>query len=175
MGISVPTAFPSRFNGPPPVYAIFFNDRRMTLARWPNDGWATIAKIVDPGSDPRHGDRSGRLGVFEYSGDRPGRWNAATDVWLHGYWCFDWFDEVIQVKSIDREKHQITLAEPHTYGLKQGNPSPRRFRAINLLDELDEPGEYCVDRATRRLYFWPPAQLTGLGSCLRRSIHPFSH
>ena len=39
---------------------------------------------------------------------------------------------------------------------------PRRFRAINLLEELDEPGEYYIDRDKReRSYFWPPAGLGG--------------
>jgi hypothetical protein len=78
---------------------------------------------------------------------------------LLGYWCFDWYDQAIRVKSIDRERRQITLAAPALYGVKQGNPSPRRFRAINLLDELDEPGEFYIDRATRTLYFWPPGPM----------------
>ena len=82
-------------------------------------------------------------------------------MWLHGYWCYDWFDEVIQVKAIDRRQHRITLAEPHVYGLQQGNPSPRRFRAINVLEELDQPGEYYIDCAKGVLFFWPPAELSG--------------
>jgi hypothetical protein len=43
--------------------------------------------------------------------------------------------------------------------VRQGNPAPRRFRAINVLEELDEPGEFYIDRAARRLYFWPPGKL----------------
>src|SRR5438046_521816 len=88
------------------------------------------------------------------------RWPAAG-VWLSGYWCYDWFDETIRIKSIDAAKRQITLAAAAMYGVKQGNPSPRRFRAINLLEELDEPGEFYIDRAARKLYFWPPAPIAG--------------
>jgi hypothetical protein len=153
--------YPQSFHAPPPTPELFFNDRRMTVARWPNKGWATIEKIIDAGSVPREGDKSGRVGVFQYSGDEPGRWNPAAGVWLHGYWCFDWYDETIQVQSIDREKKQITLAAPALYGVKQGNPSPRRFAAVNLLEELDEPGEFYIDHVGKTLYFWPPAPIAG--------------
>jgi hypothetical protein len=42
--------------------------------------------------------------------------------------------------------------EPRTY------ISPRRSRwyGLNLLSELDSPGEYYLDREDGRLYFWPP-------------------
>ena len=159
--IALPQAFPVQFHGVSPAPELFFNGRRMTLARWPNEGWATIAKIVDPGSRPRDGDSKNRPGVFEYSGERPTRWNVAAGVWLHGYWCYDWWDEVIQIKGIDPTKHRITLARPHVYGLQQGNFLPRRYRAINLLEELDQPGEYYIDREKGTFYFFPPARLAG--------------
>jgi len=161
LGLTDLGQFPVRYRGVPAVPELVFNDQRMALARWPNEGWTTIARIVDPGSRPRDGDDSGRPGVFEYSGDRPDRWNVEAGVWLQGYWCYDWYEETIQVQSIDREKRQITLAEPHLYGVQQGNPSPRRYRAWNLLEELDQPGEYYLDRAAGLLYFWPPADVAG--------------
>ena len=43
----------------------------------------------------------------------------------------------------------------------QGNPSPRRYRALNVLEELDQPGEFVIDRGAGRLYLWPPADLKG--------------
>ena len=161
LGITELGRFPTHFHGVPMAPELFFNDQRMSLARWPNEGWTTIAKIIDSGSRPRDGDRSNRPGVFEYSGDQPKRWNVEAGVWLQGYWCYDWREETIQVKSIDREKRHITLAEPHTYSVQQGNPSPRRYRALNLLEELDQPGEYYIDRDRARLYFWPPEELAG--------------
>ncbi|MDB6026118.1 MAG: hypothetical protein JWM68_2341 [Verrucomicrobiales bacterium] len=151
--------FPKNFRGVPAAPELFFQDQRMTLARWPNKGWATVSKIIESGSNPREGDKSDRPGIFEYSDARPDRWNAEQGVWLQGYWCYDWYEETIKVKSIDREKNQITLATPALYSVKQGNPSPRRFRALNLLEELDEPGEFYIDRVAGILYFWPPAPL----------------
>lgn len=152
------TAYPQVFRGAPPVPELFFNDQRMAVAHWPNEGWATIAKIVESGSMRRDNKPPESSGVFEYSGDRPSRWNVDAGVWLQGYWCYDWYDETIKVKSVAADQHQITLAAPAVYGVKEGNPSPRRFRALNLLEELDQPGEYYIGEGI--LYFWPPAEIT---------------
>jgi hypothetical protein len=161
VGIQNQGSYPEAFRGAPPVPELFFNDQRLTLARWPNEGWATIAKIIDSGAVPRTGDKSNRPGVFVYDGERPARWNVDAGVWLRGYWCFDWYEETIRVKAIDREQRQITLARPSLYGLRQGNPSPRRYCALNLLEELDRPGEFYIDHAAGRLYLWPPSKMAG--------------
>ena len=159
IGVKSLSPFPAHYHGAPPGPELFFNDRRMEIAHWPNSGWATIDKILDAGSLPREGDNSNRPGTFTYSGDRPARWKEAEGVWLQGYWCFDWYDEVIRIGAIDRKARSITLAAPHVYSLRQGIPSPRRYRALNLLEELDQPGEFYVDRKTNRLYFWPPSDI----------------
>lgn len=161
LGLAELPQFPVAYHGVPPGPEVFFNDRRLSLARWPNTGWATIVHILEPGSRPRDGDRRGLTGSFEYSGDRPARWRTADGVWLQGYWCYDWYDEVIQVASIDPATKRIKLAAPHVYSLMPGNPSPRRYRALNVLEELDEPGEMVIVPAAGRLYLWPPAALKG--------------
>ena len=35
-------------------------------------------------------------------------------------------------------------------------PSPRRWRAVHLLEELDAPGEWCYDRPSGKIVFIPP-------------------
>ena len=159
------------FRLPFDIPELFVNGRRMTLACWPNEGWATIAKIVDQGTmrndgsvtdsaDPKKArPKENRGGVFLYEGDRPARWNVAKGVWLHGFWCFDWYDDAVRVASVDPVKREIALKVGHVYGVRQGNPSPRRWRAVNVLEELDRPGEYFIDRETNRLYFWPSGKL----------------
>ena len=157
LGVKGLAAFADRFRGAPAMPELFFAGARMTLARWPNEGWATVARIVESGSVPREGEKPDRPGAFEYAGDRPARWSAAAGVWLQGYWCFDWYEETIRVAAIDPAARRITFSQPAQYGVKQGNPSPRRYRALNLLEELDQPGEFQLDPVRGRLFFWPPA------------------
>lgn len=156
LGVALPAGFPDAFRGWPAAPEIFCDDRRLTPARWPNQGWAHVSRIVESGARPRDGDESGRLGTFEYAEEEPDRWRPETGVWLQGYWCYDWYDETLRIESLDRANRRITLARPHLYSLMQGNPSPRRYRALNLLEELDEPGEYVLDHAGQRLYVWLP-------------------
>ena len=125
---------------PTPVPELFLDGRRMQLAQWPNGGeWTTIAKFVDKGTQDNDGTVGQGLGVkrekkpepprggtFGYAGDRPSRWMKAPEVWLHGFWCFDWYDTVIPVASINTASNTIAFAAKHTYGIRAGNPSPRR-------------------------------------------------
>ena len=132
---------------------------RMNLAGWPNEGWAVIDEVVESGPAPWRKHDSDALGVFTYKEDHPSTWAKARDLWLEGYWCFDWAAETIRVKSVDPETRHITLSKQHVYGLGSGNPAARRYRAVNLLEELDTAGEYFIDREEKALFFWPPTDL----------------
>ena len=131
----------------PAALELFFNDAPMTLARWPNAGqWATVAgTAADQGADH-----------FTYSGDRPARWIHADDAWVHGYWTFDWADSYEKILGVDPTSHQIRTAP--TGDLLAYTPQ-HRWYALNLLEELDEPGEWYLDRKTGLLYFWPPSDI----------------
>ena len=136
----------------------FFQDRPMTLARWPNQGFVHIVDVVGGQPLDVRGTVGDTVGKFAYEGDRPKRWVGEKDIWLHGYWFWDWADEREKVEAIDTEHRVITLAPPyHTYGYRKG----QWYYAFNLLAELDSPGEWYLDRETGLLYFWPPAPIEG--------------
>ncbi len=151
--------WPPSFTGYAGWPELFFDGRPMTLARWPNEGLARVAKVLAQGSVPRYGDTSNRPGSFVYEGDRPARWLHADEVYLNGYWCYKWFAECLRVGSIDPGNKTITFAAPARYGV--GGPSGGDYYAFNLLEELDAPGEYYLDRKAGVLYFWPPEDLAG--------------
>ncbi len=139
---------------PAPI-EIFFNNEAMTLARYPNEGYIKIGKVIDPGSVPRIGDYSERGGLFEYIDPRHAVWAGQVDVWFQGTFMYGFADDNILVESIDAKKKQVKLAKPSMYGVG----SERDFRhyvAYNILDELDSPGEWYVDKKSGMLYFWPP-------------------
>ncbi|MBM3500636.1 MAG: hypothetical protein FJX74_18420 [Armatimonadetes bacterium] len=151
--------WPAKFRGYAGWPELFVDSRPMTLARWPNEGYARVAKVVDPGSKPRWGEAPDRGGTFQYDGDRPARWAQADNGYLNGHWAFQWFDECLKVAKIDPEAKTIAFTAPHVYGLGTGFVG--EFFALNLLEELDSPGEYFLDRTTGALYLWPPEPLEG--------------
>ena len=125
---------------------LYFDDQPMQIARYPNGEWAKIAGVPD-------GPQGGK---FSYEGDRPSRWKSADDIWVHGYWTWDWAETHEKVKSIDSANRVVATEPPHgVYGYTQG----KRFYWENILEELDQPGEFYVDRKAGILYFWPPAPI----------------
>jgi hypothetical protein len=128
----------------------------MTLARWPNEGqFDKLAGFpAGSGKNDDHGGNIGDLpGGFLYAGDRPNRWQDTSDLWVHGYWAWDWANSYERVTELDRERHFIRTAPPHgLYGFRKG----QRFYFVNVLEELDQPGEWFLDRKAGVLYFWPP-------------------
>ena len=132
---------------PRPIYPtgieLFLGNRPMKLARWPNEGWILIKQVP-----------YGRYeGVFVYNGDRPKRWKEPEHALLHGFWGNEWADAYEKIKHINTQAKQIEIREPFWfYGYLPG----KRYYFLNILEEIDEPGEWYLDRQTGILYFWPP-------------------
>jgi parallel beta-helix repeat protein len=137
----------------------------MQSARWPNEGFVEFDKVIDSGaSGVTHWvERTVyRPGAFQFPGDRAKRWDFSRGVWLHGFWCYEWSDEVLKAASYDPATGELRLAAKHGYGI--GSPwnksAKHPFYALHVFEELDQPGEYYLDRQNNRLYFWPPGDVT---------------
>jgi len=131
---------------------LFYKDKRMVLARYPNEGYMEISDVVVYDRDVR-GIKGSTVGRFYYSDDRVGRWLNEKDPWAHGFWFWDWDDQRQRIKSIDPGNRLISMSKPyHRYGYRKG----QWFYGYNLLSELDSPGEWYLDREKGILYFWPP-------------------
>ena len=126
----------------PAALEIFFDGKPMDLGRWPNVGFEMTVEA--PTSSQ-----------FTYSGTRPDRWTAAADVWVHGYWSYDYAEHHNHVAAIDTGTQTITIEGQTQYGVRAGQP----WYAYNLLEEIDRPGEWYLDRGTGVLYFWAPGDL----------------
>jgi len=149
---------------------LFFRDKPMQLARWPNEGFLQIVDVVGETPNTIHGIKGTREGKFTYSDDRPERWADEQEIWLHGYWFWDWSDSFEKVLSIDTEKRVIATVPPyHNYGYRNG----QRYYALNILAELDRPGEWYLDRQKGILYFLPPSPIDEGKAVLSKLQHLF--
>lgn len=137
----------------PWMVELFFNKARQQLSRWPNQNksgevWAwTVAPV--PGSfqeDP--GDN-----WFTFREERPKDWALTEDVWVHGMWNFMWADSYEKLVSIADSTNAMTLDRPGDYGIVANTP----YEVLNVLEELDLPGEWVIDRSNDLLYFYPPS------------------
>jgi len=132
---------------------LFYQDTPMQIARWPNEGFSRIAQTT--GGDPIdvRGTKGDKIGKWKYDGDRPKRWASETQGWLYGYWFWDWSSEHQKIKTVDTKTGTIEVESPyHNYGYRNG----QYYYALNILAELDQPGEWYLDAEAGMLYFWPP-------------------
>ena len=160
------TQFPeiSQSNGP--GMDIFFKSNAMTLARYPNNDFLKIVSVPLDCPSPILGDPRTKVyhcGKFVYNDTgkfpqyqvlRPKTWAVSDDIWMMGYWCWDWSTMYQKVEKFDHAKNMLYLAPPyHYYGYVAG----QRYYFLNVLEELDSPGEWYLDNKTGILYFWPPS------------------
>ncbi len=142
-----------------PRLELFYDGKPMQLSRWPNEGFTHVDKALGETEFDVRGLRGHREGVFSCVDDRPSRWRNEKDAMVRGYWFRDWVVQTQKIESIDPEKRIIRLAKPyHTYG---GYRDGMWFFGLNMLCEIDMPGEWYVDREAGVLYFWPPTPLEG--------------
>lgn len=149
---------------------LFCNGQRMTLARYPNDtnrdslkkrtAVLPIKTIVNPGLQAielplEDSEKKGldQKGEFKYTDAHVSKWSNAKDVWVDGIFSRDWAWSLNKINAIDTEAHTIQLTYPEKYDLTNKNAF---FFATNLLEEIDIPGEYYIDREQGKLYFYPP-------------------
>jgi hypothetical protein len=136
-----------------PRLEVFFNDEPMPLSRWPNEGFIKMEQVLGKTEINVRGTKGCKEGVFVYEGDRPRRWVGEKDACVQGYWFRDWAQQIHKIASLDPEQRTISVAPPyHTYGYRKG----QWFRGLNLLTEIDMPGEWYIDREAGVLYFWAP-------------------
>ncbi|MDD2597898.1 MAG: right-handed parallel beta-helix repeat-containing protein [Kiritimatiellae bacterium] len=121
------------------IRAVYADQRLMPVARWPNSTRIPIAELL-PDNEL----------AFKVESDRLARWSMAQEIMVDGFWYYLWAGLAVPVASVDPAAGVITLANKPNYGLKAGRP----FFVMNLLEEIDQPGEWYIDTASGLLYIW---------------------
>jgi len=148
---------------------LFYNGVRCELARWPNESWLKAGEILDPGDfmadsggwpvtpeererwEALRNPRGGTFLMDKQTAERARGWQRPNDAWIIGMFKYDWAETVTPVQSIDKEKGAVTTAYASNYGFNKG----KEYRFYNVLEELDAPGEWYLDREAGLLYVWP--------------------
>lgn len=155
---------------------LFFNGVRQIRARTPNfdpdhplhGGWAFMQGPAGPDAFryPK--------GLFQRPLRKPSQAEVRFFVGPNG----GVGSQVLSITSVDYGRRLI-----HTDYRGGGHPlvgfnGNCRFVIENALEELDQPGEWCVDLEAGKLYFWPPSDLDGVPEVvvpILSTILRFSH
>ena len=126
-------------------FEVFDDEGPLHAARWPNDGWAR----------GRHEEGVPDT-VFFDTVEQQQLWRLEPDLWIGGYFKWDWAFETMPVAS-GASGRGIQLAKPPKFGFA---PDFRAY-VYHALSELDTPGEWYGDAKSSRLIAWPRSHETG--------------
>ncbi|MDY4976409.1 MAG: Ig-like domain-containing protein, partial [Clostridia bacterium] len=156
---------------------ILYDGQAMRLARYPNSDTKTDwmqCDILNRGKCTRYPEDHYRQGTglmkFQYYEEDEARmegWSVnVEDIIYNGYWGETWINEVIY-GTMNKEENTIEATAAMTYGgagfMEDGKtpisgigaPYGINYYAMNVYEEMDEPGEYYIDRQTGLLYLYP--------------------
>lgn len=168
MAIAVPEAAHKNFIGDGKYGMISMDGHLLTLSQWPNRGYNHIETIVEEGPTTRWLKPGEKPAPYSKKNPTGGKFitqealspliekefSRSGDMQAQGYFHNDWYFQPEQVGGIQGDT--IQLLRYTRYGIvKKIKTVPRRVRLVNVLAELDEPGEWYFDRVDKKLFVWP--------------------
>lgn len=120
--------------------AVFIGDERMPCARWPRIGFARTVAAPSRSS-------------FVSDCPRVKDWAREPDPWTFGCFLVDWIDQSSPIIGVDAETGCVELANEHIAKVGGGCVKALTpYYVFNAFSEMDEEGEWVVDRARRRIW-----------------------
>lgn len=143
---------------------LFVNDKRQALARYPDNDFLLTEEVVSTGlgkesdgalTEVKDWDniRNPEPDVYRVNPqltDRIASWKNLDEVWMFGYWKYDWADASSPIGSFDKESGNLSPAFVSLFGTKTDAP----YYFFNVLEELSCEGEWYLDRENGLLCVW---------------------
>ena len=143
---------------------LFCNGKRMERSRYPKvdpddpmySGWSFIeGPVEEDGTDAF----TYKPGFLDREWARPEQGEVV--IWHR----FEWGNMVIPITSMEPATRTIKMAHSGRHCLLRAPwivyaelRENNRFRVENILEELDGPGQWCLDIQDGIVYFWPPQE-----------------
>ncbi len=166
-----------------PLYCeLFVDDIRQTVARYPDNGFLHTEEVVKTGlgkeSDGALTEvknwyeiRNPESDVYRVNpelAERISGWENLEDVWMFGYWKYDWADASTPIGSFYKDTRELSPRFVSLYGTKTDAP----YYFFNVLEELTTEGEWYLDRENGLLCMWEPENKDNAEFILSLSLNP---
>ena len=136
---------------------LFINGKSYHLAKYPNKEQIVIktGDVIDKGFI---NDNDYTPGSIRADKVKLKQWSQAQDIVVRGNFKYAWANDQLRVKNMNANTGEVRFADPHMYGIS-GGEIWNQYYFFNLLEEIDEPGEYFIDHQKGILYFYPFEEL----------------
>ncbi len=126
---------------------VFTGEKSYKNARWPNVGYAISGYV--PSYDPKDNSVPVEMECLE---GRQLSWTLETNGFIEAFNNYEYRSASSQIYGISEETGRMLLSVPgDTVSTFERS---KRYYAYNILEELDAPGEFYVDRTNGYLYFY---------------------
>ena len=166
-----------------PLYCeLFVDDIRQTVARYPDSEYLYTEEVVKTGlgkesdgslTEVKDWDkiRNPESDVYKVNSDLAKKisgWKNLDDVWMFGYWKYDWADASTPIGTFNKDTRELSPRFVSLYGTKTEAP----YYFFNVLEELTAEGEWYLDRDNGLLCMWEPENMDNSEIILSLSLDP---
>ena len=166
-----------------PLYCeLFVDDIRQTVARYPDNEYLYTEEVVKTGlgresdgslTEVKNWDeiRNPESDIYKVNPDlakRIGGWENLKDVWMFGFWKYDWADASSPIGSFNVQTGELSPKFVSLYGTKTDAP----YYFFNVLEELTKEGEWYLDREKGLLFLWKQEGFENAKIDLSLSLEP---
>lgn len=146
---------------------LYVDNELQNIAKYPNDGYLYVEAVTEPGPFMRYwnDDIIGSANwvapedrvatpfrfVNKDVKNRMEKWQTANQAILWGRWYYEWATQSVPLDYVVPASGEIASKVPSAFSVRTNQP----WYIYNLLEEIDEPGEYFIDRDTGYLYYYP--------------------
>ena len=167
--------------GPTPC-SLYYNGEPCVTARYPNSGFLTVEGIVREGnglesSTSNHAQRADWnvlrnpdttiFTIDKNTADRIRSYASLDTVWLWTALMYNWADTTVPLKKFDYENRTLEPAYVSKFGAQKGTT----YYIFNVIEELDAPGEWYLDRENSLLYLYPLGGINTANIMLSLSVN----
>ena len=137
---------------------LFFNDQSAQVARWPNEGFVKTRDITPEAPSKATGVRERKKWASSIT-RAMGRIGGKTKP-ICG--CMDTGSGIgaTSTSALPRSTSASNSSSLPTQTMAMGTCGAQFIR-LNVIAEIDRPGEWQLNRATGVLYFWSPSDIEG--------------
>ncbi len=161
---------------------LFVDDKRQVLARYPDEDFLYTEEVVKTGlgkeSDGALTEvkdwekiRNPEPDVYRVNSELAEKiagWKTLDDVWMFGFWKYDWADASSPIGSFNAKTGEISPKFVSLYGTKTEAP----YYFFNVLEEITSQGEWYLDRENGLLCLWKPEDFENAEIDLSLSLEP---
>ena len=161
---------------------LFVDDIRQTIARYPDNEYLYTEEVVKTGlgkesdgslTEVKDWDkiRNPEPDIYKVNPELAKRisgWKNLDDVWMFGYWKYDWADASTPTENFDKDTCELSPRFVSLYGTKTEAP----YYFFNVLEELTAEGEWYLDREKGLLCMWEPENKDNAEIILSLSLNP---